>query len=130
MKKYENFLRTLNNLQEIYNYNEPYGTVELAGLVGLYEQCFEQAWKAMKEILEDNGFDESRTGSPRGILKTAYGAGMIDNEALWLAALSDRNDVAHAYKEEIALSIVKNTKEQYYDMFLTLRNTIDDKWLF
>ena len=41
MKKYENFLRTLDNLSKIYDYSEPYGTVELAGLVSLYEQCFE-----------------------------------------------------------------------------------------
>ena len=52
MKKYENFCRALNNLKDIYDYQEPYGNVELTGLVGLFEVCFEQSWKAMKELLE------------------------------------------------------------------------------
>ena len=51
MKKYENFCLALANLKEIYNYNEPYNNVVLTGLVGLYEICFEQSWKMMKEIL-------------------------------------------------------------------------------
>ncbi len=87
MKKFENFCNSLVNLKDIYEYEEPYGNVEMTGLVGLFEVCFEQSWKAMKEILEKNGFAESQTGSPRQILKTAYQAGMIRDEDLWLSAL-------------------------------------------
>ena len=57
MKKYDNFKAALNNLKDIYDYKEPYGNVEIAGIVGLYEICFEQAWKAMKELLENYGYD-------------------------------------------------------------------------
>lgn len=60
MKKYENFCRALNNLKDIYDYQEPYGNVELTGLVGLFEVCFEQSWKAMKELLEWNGYDDAK----------------------------------------------------------------------
>ena len=52
MKKYENFCASLKNMKEIYDYDEPYNTVVLTGLVGLYEICFEQSWKMMKEILD------------------------------------------------------------------------------
>ena len=51
MKKYENFCAALKNMKEIYKYNPPYDNVVLTGLVGLYEICFEQSWKMMKEIL-------------------------------------------------------------------------------
>ena len=50
MKKFENFCAALKNMKEIFAYDEPYGTVVLTGLVGLYEICFELSWKAMKEI--------------------------------------------------------------------------------
>ena len=50
MKKYENFCASLKNMKEIYTYEEPYNTVVLTGLVGLYEICFEQSWKMMKEM--------------------------------------------------------------------------------
>lgn len=50
MKKYENFAAALHNLEDIYHYQEPYENVILTGMVALYEICFEQSWKAMKEI--------------------------------------------------------------------------------
>lgn len=128
MKKYENFKSALNNLKDIYVYQEPYGNVEIAGMVALYEICFEQAWKAMKEILENYGYSEGATGSPRTILKTAYKAGMINNEELWLEALVSRNNVAHAYNEAIAKDIINQTKNKYYDMFMELEQTIEQHW--
>ena len=129
MKKYENFVSAFENLKDIYGYDEPYGNVELTGLVGLFEVCFEQSWKAMKEILEDNGFSEGKTGSPRQILKTAYSAGMIEEEELWLEALVSGNNVAHAYNKEIALEIVRNTKEVYFKLFETLAVKLKNEWL-
>lgn len=127
MKKFENYCSALENLKEIYNYEEPYGTVELTGLVGLYEICFEQAWKAMKEVLYLNGFQEAQTGSPRQILKTAFQANLIKNEDLWLEALASRNNVAHAYNKDIANDIVKQTKDKYYQMFCELKIEVEEK---
>lgn len=129
MKKYENFKAALRNLEDIFSYQEPYGNVVITGMVGLYEICFEQAWKAMKEILENHGYDESITGSPRTILKTAYKAGMIDDEELWLDALVSRNNVAHAYNEAIAMDIINQTKSKYYDMFIKLSQTMEQHWI-
>ena len=129
MKKYENFCNAYKKLKDIYDYDEPYGNVELTGLVGLFEVCFEQSWKAMKEILELNGFSEGKTGSPRQILKTAYSAGMLEEEELWLEALISRNNVAHAYNKEIALEIVRNTKDVYFKLFESLITKLRDEWL-
>ena len=41
MKKVENFNKALQNLKEIYSYEEPYDSVVITGLVGLFEICFE-----------------------------------------------------------------------------------------
>lgn len=128
MKKFDNFCRALNNLNDIYKYEEPYENVVLTGLVALYEICFEQSWKAMKEILEYNGFEESATGSPRQIMKTAYKAGIIKDEQLWLDALVSRNNVAHAYNQAIALDIVKAVKNRYYGMFEELKREVEENW--
>ena len=83
----------------------------------------------MKEILEINGYTEGATGSPKTILKTAFKAGMINDEKMWLDALVSRNNVAHAYNEAIVLDIVSQTKDQYYDMFVRLEQTIERDWL-
>lgn len=129
MKKYENFCAALANMEEIYHYQEPYDNVVLTGLVGLYEICFEQAWKVMKEILTQHGYEQSATGSPKIILKTAYKAGMIKDEALWIRALQARNNVVHSYNREIALEIVKQVKADFYDMFCVLRKELERSWL-
>ena len=129
MKKYDNFCSALVNLKDIYNYNEPYGNVEMTGMVGLFEVCFEQAWKAMKEILENCGYDSAQTGSPKHIIKTAYQANMINEEELWLGALIARNNVTHAYNKDIALDIINETKEKYYAMFCKLKEDLEKNWI-
>ena len=129
MKKYENFCSSLVNMKDIYEYDEPYDNVVLTGLVGLYEITFEQSWKMMKEILNNHGYVEGATGSPKLILKTAYAAGMIKDEELWMRALQARNNVVHSYNHNIALGIVSEAKNEYYQMFLELKKEIDDNWL-
>lgn len=128
MKKYENFCNALENLKDIYAYEEPYDNVVMTGLVGLYEICFEQSWKAIKEILFMNGVVESQIGSPRQILKSAYQVGMIKDEELWLAALISRSNVTYAYNREVAKDIIVQTKEKYYQMFVELKEEIDKNW--
>ena len=129
MKKFENFCNALNNLKEIFNYEEPYNNVITIGLVGLYEICFEQSWKAMREILENEGFDMETSGSPRQIIKTAYQAGMINDEDTWLEALVSRNNVSHSYNEDVALDIINATREKYYKMFQDLREVLENNWI-
>lgn len=129
MKKYDNFCAALNNLKDIFDYDEPYSNVILTGLVALYEICFEQSWKAMKEVLENDGVSESQTGSPRQILKIAYQMKMIKDEEIWIEALKTRNNVAHSYNQVIALDIVKQTKEKFYTMFCELKKDLEDNWM-
>ena len=129
MRKYENFHAALTNMKDIYNYEEPYDNVVLTGLVGLYEICFEQARKMLKEILENHGYAEGATGSPKLVLKTSYQAGIIKNEELWLNALRERNNVVHSYNRNIALEIVSMAKEKFYDMFCELDKEIKNNWI-
>ena len=83
----------------------------------------------IKEILEYHGYEQSSTGSPRKIIKTAYSAGMINDEQVWLKVLSARNNVSHSYNEEIALAIVNETKEFYTDMFENLKQAVEKNWI-
>lgn len=129
MKQYENFCISLSNLKEIYDYQEPYSIVIITGIVMLYKSCFEQSWKMMKAILEFHGYKGSATGSPKTILKTAYKAGMIKNEELWLQALQERNNVTHSYNQKIVFEIVTQTKDKFYDMFCELKEEIEKNWL-
>ena len=61
MKKFDNLQAAIHNLKDIYSYQAPYGNVEMTGMVGLYEICFEQAWKAMRDF----NISRLRRGSDR-----------------------------------------------------------------
>lgn len=94
----------MENLKEIEGKKPPYDTIATAGMVSLFEICFEQAWKAMKEQLEASGYGEHKSSSLKSVIKLAYQARMVKDEEIWLAALQARNNVAHSYSEPIALS--------------------------
>ena len=83
----------------------------------------------MKEILERHGYEEGATGSPKTILKTAYQAGIIKDENLWLRALQERNNVSHSYNVKIALGIVAQAKDNFYDLFCVLKREVEEHWL-
>lgn len=129
MKKYENFCKALENLHEGLKLNEPYNIVEQTGIVRLFEICFEQAWKMMKAVLEENGRFEQKTGSPRGIIKTAYQCGMLDNEEGWLMILEARNLLAHTYSDEQSLAVIQQMKTDYILLFDTLKIEIEEHWI-
>lgn len=129
MKKYDNFCKALANLQLVRDTSEPYDVMTLTGSAALFEICFEQAWKAMKEILQEHGYGEGQTGSPKQIVKLAYSAGMIQNEEKWLAMLVSRNDVTHSYNEEVALALIKRVKKDYIDLLGELKTELENRWL-
>ncbi len=53
---------------------------------------------------------------------------MIDDSEAWLKALTACNNVAHSYNEDIALGIVRETKEIYTKMFEELKSNIENNW--
>ena len=129
MRKFDNFCRALHNLEDIHKYAPPYDNVVLTGLVSLYQICFEQAWKAMKESMENEGVSMAATGSPRSIIKEAYRLQMIDDEAGWLEALQARNQASHAYNREVALEVIEKTRERYLPLFHELKTSIETNWI-
>lgn len=129
MKKYENFCRALSNLKEGLALEMPYTVVEQTGIIGLFEICFEQAWKLMKEILEQHGVYQNKIGSPRLIIKIAYQSGMISDENGWLAILDARNVLAHTYSNEQALEVIQQLKERDFALFEELKAELEKNWM-
>ncbi len=129
MKKYDNFCKAIANLKVGTQLEEPYTVVEQTGIVGLFEICFEQAWKLMKELLEEHGRYEEKIGSPRAIIKIAYQCGMIDDCEGWLELLEARNILAHTYSDEQALHIIRKLKSDYLIIFENLKKELDEKWI-
>lgn len=129
MKKYDNFCKALANLKEGSKLEAPYTIVEQTGIVGLFEICFEQSWKLMKEVMEEHGRFEEKIGSPRAIIKIAYQCGMIDDCEGWLELLESRNILAHTYSDEQALYVIGKIKANYVSVFESLKAELEHNWL-
>lgn len=64
-----------------------------------FEFTFELAWKLLKANVEHRGL-EGR--SPRDAIKSAFSAGLIEEDSGWLAMIDLRNLTAHTYDERLA----------------------------
>lgn len=68
-----------------------------------FEFSIELAWKSLRDVLSrDHGLD---VASPKPALQEAFRVALIDDEALWLAMLRDRNLSSHTYREALAREI-------------------------
>jgi len=128
MEKFDIFCKTLENLKIIEDYSEPYDAVTEAGLIGLYSICFEQAWKAMKAILEKYGYDHIGTSSPNMVVKTAYQSGIIKDVDGWLSALEARNNVSRSYDKNVAADIIRQTRNKFITLFTDLEKEVKKNW--
>lgn len=68
-----------------------------------FEFCIELAWKTLRDLLlRDHGIE---VASPKPALQEAFRVGLIDDEALWLSMMHDRNLNSHTYRERLAQEI-------------------------
>lgn len=130
MKGFAIFCRTLDNLETIKRCSPPYGVVVRAGICALFTQCFEQAWRAMKEYLCREGWAEAETdmGSPRRILKIAYKAGLIQDQEGWLRALEERHLANYTYNQEVADTLIGHTKTIFLPLFRDLKRELEKRY--
>lgn len=127
-RKLDNFSKALRNLEESQAYQPPYDAVTEAGLVSLFQICLKMSWKAMKKALENQGYADAQTGSPRKVIKCAYGAGMVDDENGWIDALNSRNLLAHTYNDAVAQEIIDKTRKEFIPLFQNLETELRDNW--
>ncbi len=86
-----------------------------------FEFTIELFWKILKKALF---YEKIESTTPRDTLAKAFQYKLIDNEAVWLAMLDDRNNTSHAYKEkeaQIIFSRIKNYLPIFESEYLLLK---------
>ena len=86
-----------------------------AGIIQNFELCFETVWKALKEVLELENV--SNIATPRAVMIKALEAKLIENEAIWLSILKDRNLTVHTYNQNLAEAVTQRISNQYFHEF-------------
>ena len=121
-QRLDSFRKALAQLEAACELDE-YSDLERAGLMQTFEFSFELGWKALKDLLFYEGYDEN---TPRDVLRRAYEAGYMDEEdaEIGLDALDKRNLLSHTYNEESAREAVHLIKEKYAPMLRRVRDQL------
>lgn len=118
-KKSANLERAVQRLQEtIKEYEETHSDSVRDGGIQRFEFCMELAWKTTREYLLDQGFID--INSPKAVMREAYAYGILNDEAIWIKALNDRNLTSHVYDEKTANEIFSRIQNDYVSILKDL----------
>lgn len=84
--------------------------LDKAGVIQAFELTFELAWKLFQSIAT---FEGDAAPTPRSALGAAFRAGVITDEDVWLAMLTDRNLTSHTYRKSVADEIYTHIATRY-----------------
>ncbi len=127
MKKYENFVSALVNLEDAPNQDLNNDLVQ-SGLINKFNLQFELSWKLLKRLLEYEGATLAASGSPRAILKESYRFYDFIDEAAWLDMLRDRNTNVHIYDNKLAQDLIQRILNVYIPAFSQLRDGLMERY--
>jgi nucleotidyltransferase substrate binding protein (TIGR01987 family) len=106
--KYENLKNQLNKaflrFQEILG--EKGSDIVRDSAIQRFEFTFELAWKTLKVYLEE------KSGArdlyfPKDTFRSAFQAGLIDDNPIWLEMVDTRNKASHLYNDKMAEEVYK-----------------------
>ena len=85
-------------------------------LIKRFEYTLEVAWKICKKHLEEEGFAEAATGSPKSIIRLAAQRNLITDPEAWFGYLHFRHDTSHDYSSDKAEAVLDITGNFYNDV--------------
>ena len=120
MRKYENYASALKVLREA-PFQDLNNEFVQGGIIDKFALQFELGWKLLKWVLSYEGDARAASGSPREIIKAAYGYFDFLDEEIWLSMLRDRNNTTHVYDGKAASRLVESIIHQYIPEFERLQ---------
>jgi nucleotidyltransferase substrate binding protein (TIGR01987 family) len=85
-------------------------------LIKRFEYTLEVAWKTCKRHLQEEGFTEAATGSPKSIMRLAAQRELVDNPEAWFGYLRFRQDTSHDYSSDKAEAVLDIAEDFYADV--------------
>ena len=114
-KRWESFKNSLASLSEAKT-RDLSDSFILSGTSAKFCITFDLAWKTMKDILiQCYALTDFLTGSPREVLKAAFKAELISDDA-WMEMLRIRNLLVHDYDGQIVKENCSAIIECYIDI--------------
>lgn len=80
------------------------------GVIQRFEYTFELAWKTIKRYLEMYGLEKVDKLNNRDLFRAGFENGLIDDVSSWFDYLTDRNQTAHVYDQDVAAEVFGSAK--------------------
>ena len=96
-------------------------------LIKRFEYTLEIAWKICKKHLEEEGFAEAATGSPKSIIRIAAQRNLISNPESWFAYLRFRQDILNDYPNIEVVSLFDIAQKFHKDVLALYGNLTGQK---
>ncbi|MFO0794270.1 MAG: HI0074 family nucleotidyltransferase substrate-binding subunit [Candidatus Brocadiaceae bacterium] len=120
-KAYEKFANIVDRKDEFYR--EGFGDIYLDLVVKRFEFTYEMSWKTIKRYLDYVGIE---CHSPRSCFKDAFSQKLINDEAVWLDMIEQRNLSSHIYDEDEIKGILDKIND-YKDTFEKLLRSLEER---
>lgn len=127
MKKLDNFSNCLNILKHADFSLADSDDIYRTGIIGQFNLTFELAWKALQEVMKLHGITKTETGSPREILQLGYKIGFLNDAAVWLLMLKNRNIAVNMYNKDKIDEMVLLIRDSFIPAFSALEKTLQEK---
>lgn len=123
-QRFVNYEKAFNQLDEGLTIEEP-SDLEEEGIIQRFEYTFDLAWKTLKDYLQYQGYQDI-TGS-RDTFRTAFNVGIIQNGEVWMQMIKSRNLTSHTYNEQTASDILQSIENEYFSLFLQLKDQLTNE---
>jgi nucleotidyltransferase substrate binding protein (TIGR01987 family) len=123
-QRFVNFSKAFKQLErfkEVESLNE----MEKQGLIKAFEYTFELSWKTLQDLLKEKGYVD--IVGPRPVIEQSFQDGYISDGIGWMRMHKSRNLTSHTYDEQIAEEIIKNIRNEYYDLLRDLRLRLENE---
>ena len=127
MKKFDNFKSNLAVLSRAHH-EDLENEFIISGITDKFFIQFELGWKVLKELLSYEGSRVANTGSPREIIKAAYGIYDFIDEDIWLSMLKERNNMTHIHDGNEAKELVQKIIDKYIPAFCFMQENIESRY--
>ena len=97
-------------------------------LVKRFEYTIEVAWKSCKRYLDEEGFSEAATGSPKSIMRLAAEAGIIPGAESWIGYINASQSTSHDYSMKKADEVLAVAEEFFTDVVHLYQAMSGESW--
>ncbi|MBX2901440.1 MAG: nucleotidyltransferase substrate binding protein [Cyclobacteriaceae bacterium] len=122
-QRFANYKRALIQLKKFCD-KGVLNELEEQGLIKAFEYSYELAWNVIKDFYEEQG--ESSLQGSKDAFRLAYTRGLITQGEIWMDMVESRKLTVHTYQDEMAARIVRLIQQQYFNLFLELRDNLEN----